>query len=109
MVPCLFLSHPSKKQLHVCGVFRKKVTIVCEQQISRMSQFEQQATIKFCQKLGNSGNETFQMIKQEYSEETLGRSAVFKCHKRFAHGRDSLEDDEQEQSQHWCMPTSSKW
>jgi hypothetical protein len=28
MVPCPFFSHPSKKQLHVCGVFRKKVTAV---------------------------------------------------------------------------------
>jgi hypothetical protein len=28
MVPCPFFSHPSKKQLHVCGAFRKKVTAV---------------------------------------------------------------------------------
>jgi hypothetical protein len=33
------------------------------------------------------------MIKQVYSE-ALGRSAVFKWHKRFAQGRNSLEDDE---------------
>jgi hypothetical protein len=46
------------------------------------------------QKLGQSTSETFRMIKQAYGEEALGRSAVFKCHKRFAQVRDSLEDDE---------------
>jgi hypothetical protein len=34
------------------------------------------------------------MIKQAYGEEALVRSAVFKWHKRFAQGRDSLENDE---------------
>jgi hypothetical protein len=28
MVPCPFFSRPSKKQLHACGVFRKKVAVV---------------------------------------------------------------------------------
>jgi hypothetical protein len=37
-----------------------------------------------------SVSETFQMIKQAYSEEALGCSAVFKWHKRFAQGRDSF-------------------
>jgi hypothetical protein len=50
-----------------------------------MSQFEQRENVK----LGKSANETFQMIKQAYGKEALGRSAVFKWHKRFAQGRDS--------------------
>jgi hypothetical protein len=33
------------------------------------------------------------MINQAYSKEVLGRSGV-KWHKRFAQGRDTLEDDE---------------
>jgi hypothetical protein len=33
------------------------------------------------------------MIKQAYSKEALGCGAGFKRHKRFAQGRDSLEDD----------------
>jgi hypothetical protein len=33
------------------------------------------------------------MINQAYGKEALGR-AVFKWHKRFAQGRESLEDDE---------------
>jgi hypothetical protein len=59
-----------------------------------MSQFEQWEDIKFCQKSGESNSEMFQMIKQAYGEEALGRSAVFKWHKRFAQGRDRLEDEE---------------
>jgi hypothetical protein len=57
-----------------------------------MSQFVQRANVKFCQKLGKSSSETFQMIKQAY-DEALGRSAVFKWHKSFAQVRDSLEDE----------------
>jgi hypothetical protein len=49
---------------------------------------------QFCEKLGKSTSEMFQMIKQAYSKEALGCSAMFKWHKRFAQGRDSLEDDE---------------
>jgi hypothetical protein len=59
-----------------------------------MLQFQQWANVKFCQKLGISASKPFQMIKQAYGEEALGRSAVFKWHKRFAQGRDSLEYDE---------------
>jgi hypothetical protein len=58
-----------------------------------MSQSEQWADVKFCQKLGKSTSETFHLIKQVYDEEALGHSAVLKWHKRFAQGRDSLEDD----------------
>jgi hypothetical protein len=54
-----------------------------------MSQFEQRENIKFCQNLGKSTSETFQMIKQAYGEEALGCSAVFKWHKRFAQWRDA--------------------
>jgi hypothetical protein len=59
-----------------------------------MSQFEEMENVKICQKLGKSASETFQMIKQAYGEEALGRSAVFKWHKYFVQGRDLLEDDE---------------
>jgi transposase len=34
------------------------------------------------------------MIKQAYGKEALGRSAVFKWHKRSAQGRGTLEDNE---------------
>jgi hypothetical protein len=48
--------------------------------------FEQRENVKFCQKLDKSSSETFQMMKQAYGEEALGRSAVFKWHKRFIQG-----------------------
>jgi hypothetical protein len=50
--------------------------------------------IEFCETLGKSASETFEMTKQVYGKEALVRGAVFKWHKRFAQGRDSLEDDE---------------
>ncbi|KAJ4442695.1 hypothetical protein ANN_04284 [Periplaneta americana] len=58
-----------------------------------MSQFEQRANIKFCQKLGKTAAETFQMMQQVYGEDALNRSVVFRWHRRFLQGRDSLEDD----------------
>jgi DNA-binding CsgD family transcriptional regulator len=54
-----------------------------------MLQFEQRANVKFCQKLGKSGSETFHMIKQAYGKEAWG-----KRHKRLAQGREISEDDE---------------
>jgi hypothetical protein len=50
-----------------------------------MLQFEQRANVKFCQILGKSARETFQMIKQAY-DEAFGSSAVFTWQKRFAQG-----------------------
>jgi hypothetical protein len=64
------------------------------QQKLRRLQFEELENVKFCQKLGKSASKTFQMIKQVYSREALGHRIVFKWCKRFAQGRESLEDDE---------------
>jgi hypothetical protein len=61
---------------------------VCKQRKLRMSLLEQWEKRQVLQKLGTSASETFQMIKQTYSEEALGCSAVFKWHKRFAQGRE---------------------
>jgi hypothetical protein len=44
-------------------------------------------------KLRKFFSENFQLIKLGYGEGTLGHSGVFKWHKGFAHGRDSLRDD----------------
>jgi hypothetical protein len=95
MVPCPFFSRPSKKQLRVCGVFRKKVTVVKGSCLGAV-EIENLAVrawknVKFCQKLGKSASKMFQVIKQAYSEEAIGCSAVFKWHKHFAQGRDTLE------------------
>jgi hypothetical protein len=51
-----------------------------------MLQFEQWENVRFCQKLGKPASKTFQMIKQAYGKETLGRSALFMWQKRFMQG-----------------------
>jgi hypothetical protein len=88
MVPCSFFSCPSKKQLCACSVFRKKVTVVTGSCLWA-AEIENVAVwaignVEFCQKLDKFASETFQMIKQAYSKEALGHSAVFKWHKHFA-------------------------
>ena len=47
---------------------------------------------KFCQKLGKTVTETFQMIQQVYGD-ALSRSVVFRWHRRFSQGRNTLEED----------------
>jgi hypothetical protein len=66
-----------------------------------MLQFEQRENVRVLPKIRQSASERFQMIKEVYGEEALGHSAVFKWYKRFAHGRDSLEDDEHTEHTDW--------
>jgi hypothetical protein len=86
-----------------------------------MSQFEHRENFKFCQKLGKSASETFQMIKQVYGEETFCHSAVFKWHKRFAQGETDLKmmsipvgqelsemNSRSKKLQCWYVPTAPK-
>ncbi|EGI62804.1 FLJ37770-like protein, partial [Acromyrmex echinatior] len=54
---------------------------------------EQRTVIKFNAKLGKSASETFRSMQQVYSNQCLGRTAVFEWHKRFLEGRETLEDD----------------
>jgi len=55
--------------------------------------FEQQCAIKFCVKLGQTGIETFNKLKQAYGEHALSRSQVFKWYKAFSEGRESIKDE----------------
>jgi hypothetical protein len=55
---------------------------------------EQRAAMKFCVKLKKTATETFEMLKNEYSKECLSRTSVFKWHKSFKEGCESLQDDE---------------
>jgi hypothetical protein len=55
---------------------------------------EQGAVIKYRVKLKKTAIETFEMLKSAYGEECLSRTSVFKWHKRFKEGRESLQDDE---------------
>jgi len=55
--------------------------------------FEQRCAIKFCVKLGETGIETFNKLKQTYGEHALLRSRVFKWFKAFSEGRESIKDE----------------
>ena len=55
---------------------------------------EQRYAIKFCVKLGKTGKETHDMIKEAYSDAAMGRSGVFEWHKLFRDGRERVEDDD---------------
>ena len=43
----------------------------------------QRCAIKFCVKLGKSGNETLEMLRQAYGGETLSGAAVFQWWRHF--------------------------
>ncbi|XP_011859854.1 PREDICTED: putative uncharacterized protein FLJ37770 [Vollenhovia emeryi] len=53
---------------------------------------EQRYAVKFCVGLGKSGTETLAMIRQVFGSDSLSQTAVFKWHKLFKDGRESVED-----------------
>ena len=55
--------------------------------------FEQRCAIKFCVKLGETGIETFNKLKQAHGEHALSRSQVFKWYRAFSEGRESIKDE----------------
>uniref|UniRef100_A0A8B9ZUC3 Transposase n=1 Tax=Anas zonorhyncha TaxID=75864 RepID=A0A8B9ZUC3_9AVES len=55
---------------------------------------EQRYAIKFCVKLGKTGKETHDMIKEAYGDAAMGRSCVCEWHKLFREGRERVEDDD---------------
>src|ERR1051325_2387948 len=54
---------------------------------------EQRYAIKFCVKLKKSATETFANLSEAYGDVTLSRDMVFKWHKAFKDGRESVEDE----------------
>ena len=57
------------------------------------AQEETRAMIKFCVDLGKTPTETMKMMKDANRSSNVSRSLVFKWHKRFSEGRESLKDD----------------
>jgi len=55
---------------------------------------EQRYTIEFCMKLGKSGSETLQLLRTAYGDAVLSSSQVFRWHKAFKDGRESVEDEQ---------------
>jgi hypothetical protein len=48
---------------------------------------EQCVCMKFCLKLGKSTTETIEILREDFGEHTLSRTAVFEWHSRFMAGR----------------------
>jgi len=65
---------------------------VCVTEIEERN-FEQRCAIKFCVKLGETGIETFNKMKQAYGEHALSRLQVFKRYKAYSEGRESIKDE----------------
>jgi hypothetical protein len=57
---------------------------------------EQKANIEFRFKMGKIATETFQLIKQAYSDNALSRTRVYEWYARFRGGNENLDDDDQQ-------------
>ena len=68
-------------------VFSNLVTFAMPENI------EQRYAIKLCVKLKKSATETFASLTEVYGDVTLSRTMVFKWHKAFKEGRESVEGD----------------
>jgi hypothetical protein len=54
--------------------------------------FEQYVCIKFCAKLDKASTETIEMLREDFGEHSLSRTAVFEWHSRFQAGGVSVEN-----------------
>ena len=54
---------------------------------------EQRYAIKFCVGLGKSGQETVEMLRRVFREDSMSQAAIFKWHKAFKDGRENVEDE----------------
>ena len=55
---------------------------------------ELRSAIKFCVGLDKTPSETLKMLESSKTTKKCSKALVFKWHKRFREGRDSVEDDE---------------
>ena len=72
--------------------FVKQFVCVCVTEMEERN-FEQRCAIKFRVKLGETGIETFNKLKQAYGELAFSESQVFKLYKAFSEGRESIKDE----------------
>lgn len=62
----------------------------------RENKMEQRIVITFKAKSGVNAVKTYKSLRNIYGDECLARSKVFKWHKRFRGGRESVKDYERE-------------
>ncbi|XP_037800298.1 protein GVQW3-like [Penaeus monodon] len=63
-------------------------------QSGREDTLEAQYAIKFCVKLGKNATQTYELLQTAYGLTCMGRASVFRWHKKFQGGRESVRDDE---------------
>ena len=61
--------------------------------LSLLQKLETRAVIKFCKDLGKTPTETYNMLQKSRGEECVSCALVFKWHKCFSEGRESLQED----------------
>ena len=54
---------------------------------------EQRCAIKFCVKLNENATETYEKLRWAYWEHALSKTRIFRRHKAFLDGRESVEDE----------------
>ena len=54
---------------------------------------DQRCVIKFCVKLNENATETYGKLKRAYGEHAVSGAQVFRMHKAFLDGRESVEDE----------------
>lgn len=54
---------------------------------------EQRYNLKFLVKLGKTPTESLKLLQEVYGDDAMSRPRVFEWHKRFASGRETVEDD----------------
>ena len=75
------VGHGSNTSVYVRAIFT-----MCEST-------EQRICIKFCFKIGKTATETYQLLKQAYCVDAMGRTQVFDWFHRFKEGRTFVESD----------------
>ncbi len=63
-------------------------------QSGREDTLEEQYAIKYCFKLGKNATEIYGMLQTAFRPSCMNRASVFKWHKRFKEGRESVRDDD---------------
>jgi hypothetical protein len=61
--------------------------------LSRELMKEQRVCIKFCQKLGKTATETYEMLQKTFGGTALSRPKTYEWYSRFKNGRTSIDND----------------
>ena len=75
------------------NIFASAASLEMATNLSLLRKLETRAVIKFCKDLGKTPTDTYKMLQKSRGEKCVSRALVFKWHKRFFEGRESLQDD----------------